>query len=359
MWSSVREAARGLFGGGRDESRAPLAVAGAGAREQWHACDEAIMGTAIRVELLCGDAREAGAAIDEVMREMHRIDRAMSPYKEDSELSRINREAALRAVPVSAEMAELLERSIAFSRISEGAFDVTYASAGRLYDYRERIRPEPAALERARAAIGFRNLLVDRRAGTVRFAQPGVCIDLGGIAKGHAVERGAALLRRRGIRHAIVTAGGDSRIVGDRGGRPWMIGVRDPRRAGELAAVLPLRDAAVSTSGDYERYFEEDGRRHHHILDPRTGVSPCALRGVTVVAPDGWTSEAMSKTVFVLGLERGMRLVDAQPGVDAIAIDARGVLHYSRGLRPATRSTDCSGTQPREPAANAARKEAP
>lgn len=308
-------------------------VSAGDAAGNWYSRDEAIMGTAIRVELWHEQAAAAEAAMDAVMAQMRQVDRTMSPHKPDSELSRINRDAARQAVPVSAEMFGLLQRAIEFSRLSEGAFDITFASAGHLYDYRERKRPSPEALAAARAAIGYQGLLLDPPSQTVRFARSGMRIDLGGFAKGHAVDRGAAILRSRGVRHAIVTAGGDSHIVGDRRGRPWTIGVRDPRRPGELAAVLPLVDVAMSTSGDYERYFEEDGVRYHHVLDPRTGASACGVHSVTILAADGLTTEALSKSVFVMGVEKGMRLVESCKGVDAVVVDAQGVLHYSSGLR--------------------------
>lgn len=335
MLGGLRKVVRRAFGAGAAHDRGEPGKAASGpGRGTWYSREEAIMGTAIRVELWSAERAAAEAAMAAVMEEMHRIDRAMSPYKPDSELSRINREAADTPVVVSREMFGLLARSLDFSRLSEGAFDITYASAGQLYDYRERVRPDATALARACAAIGYQNLQLDEGACTVRFARPGMRIDLGGFAKGYAVDCGAAILRRRAIAHAIVTAGGDSRIVGDRGDRPWTIGVRDPRRPGELAAVLPLKDVAVSTSGDYERYFDEDGVRFHHILDPRTGSSPSGVQSVTIIAPDGLTSEGLSKSLFVLGVEKGMRLIESQRGVDAVVVDAAGVLHYSAGLRP-------------------------
>ncbi|MFZ5546593.1 MAG: FAD:protein FMN transferase [Pseudomonadota bacterium] len=297
------------------------------------------MGTAIRVELWSGDPARGEAAIDAVMREMHRIDHAMSPHKPESELSRINREAAAAPVALSAEMAALLTRAIEFSRLSGGAFDITYASAGHLYDYRAGVRPSDEQLSRARQAIGYEHLLLDFAARTLRFAREGVRIDLGGFAKGHAVDNATAILRSLGIEHAFVSAGGDSRVIGDRRGRPWTIGIRDPRRAGEVVAVLPLEDVAISTSGDYERYFEEGGVRHHHLIDPKTGSSPRSVRSVTILAPDGLTSEALSKSVFVLGVEQGMRLVESLAGVDAVVVDANGVLHYSSGLLAGGRPT--------------------
>jgi len=299
----------------------------------WLKREEAIMGTAIGVELW-SDERAAGeAAIGAVMDEMHRIDRSMSPHKPDSELSRINRGGGSAPVAISDEMVRLLARAAEFAQLSGGAFDITYAAVGQLYDYRQRIRPTDAALATARAAVGYRHLLLDVPARTVRFARAGMRIDLGGFAKGHAVDNAAAILRRRGIRHAIVSAGGDSRVIGDRRGRPWTIGVRDPRRPGEVAALLPLEDVSISTSGDYERFFDADGERFHHVIDPATGRSPSSVHSVTVIAEDGLTTEALSKAVFVLGVDRGLRLIEAQYGVDAVVVDAGGELHYSSGLR--------------------------
>lgn len=299
---------------------------------RWYARDAAIMGTAIHVELWSDDAASARAAIDAVMDEMHRIDAAMSPYKESSGLSCVNRDAARAPVEVSQELFDLVERSIAFSELSGGAFDITYASAGCLYDYRRGIRPSEAQLEAAREAIGYRHLQLDRARRTVRFGREGVRIDLGGFAKGYAVDNGAAILAHHGVRHAAVAAGGDSRMLGDRCGRPWTVGIRHPRRDDEVVALLPLEDVAVSTSGDYERFFDDGDERCHHLIDPRTGRSPRGVHSVTVVAPDGLTSEALSKTVFVLGVERGLAIVDALPGVDAVVVDAEGRLHYSAGL---------------------------
>lgn len=302
------------------------------AESNWYRGEQAIMGTAVQVTLWSDTRARADAAIAAVLAEMHRIDHAMSPHKPDSELSRINREAAAGPVVLSREMFGLLARAIEFSQRSGGAFDITYASAGHLYDYRERIRPSEAQLAEARGAIGYRHLVLDTTAGTLRFTHPGTRIDLGGFAKGHAVDRSTAILQRHGIAHAVVSAGGDSRVLGDRRGRPWNIAVRDPRRPGEVVAVLPLEDVAVSTSGDYERYFEQDGERFHHVIDPRTGKSAGSVRSVTILADDGLSAEAWSKSVFVMGVQRGLQLVESLQGVDAVVVDADGELHYSSGL---------------------------
>lgn len=307
----------------------------------WLKREEAIMGTAISVELWCDDRAKGESAMDAVMAEMHRIDRVMSPHKPDSELSRINRDAGTAPVPLSAEMMRLIARALAFSELSGGAFDISYAAIGHLYDYRERIRPSAQALADARAAVGWRHLVLDTTEQTLRFAQPGMRIDLGGFAKGHAVDNAAAILRELGIQHANISAGGDSRVIGDHRGRPWSIGIRDPRRAGEMVAVLPLEDVSISTSGDYERFFDEGGERFHHLIDPATGSSPASVRSVTILANDGLTTEALSKSVFVLGVDKGLALIESLCGVDAVVVDASGALHFSSGLTAAAPRQAC------------------
>jgi thiamine biosynthesis lipoprotein len=266
----------------------------------------------------------------------------MSPYKPDSELSRINRDAAQKPVPISQEMYDLIAHSIEFSKLSGGAFDITFSSVGYLYDYREHIKPTDAQIAKALPGISYRHLKLDSKARTIHYDRVGVRIDLGGIAKGYAVDNCIAILKGLGITNAIVTAGGDSRLLGDKRGRPWNVGIRDPRRSGAVVAVLPLADTAISTSGDYERYFEEDGVRYHHIINPKTGKSATGVRSVTVIAPDGITTEGLTKSVFVKGPKEGMRLIESLKGVDAIIIDDTGHMLYSPGLRNAVRDTPVS-----------------
>jgi len=303
------------------------------AQAKWMRREEAIMGTAIRVELWHEEPTMGDAALDAVMEEMHRIDRVMSPFKPESELSRLNREAARAPVRISEEMFDLVARSIEFSKLSEGAFDITFASVGCMFDYRRGIKPTPEEVAAALPGFDYRHILLDRRQCTIQFARDRVRIDLGGIAKGHAVDNCVALLKARGVKEALVVAGGDSRVLGDRRGRPWMIGIRDPRGKDSMVAAIPLVDAAISTSGDYERYFEADGVRYHHILDPKTGISATGVRSVTIIGPDTTTTEGISKSVFIMGPERGIRFVESLPGIDAVIIDGDGDMHYTAGLR--------------------------
>ena len=298
----------------------------------WYQDTQAIMGTRVHAEIWHDDAEAAARLLDAVMTEMRRIDATYSPYVESSDLSVLNREAPGGWVPVSREMFELLSRSRRVSELTGGAFDVTYASVGRYYDYREGKRPDEQQIRAAVEAIDYRYVELDPDGPRVRYSHPDVYVDLGGIAKGYAVDRSIALLRGAGVTQASVSAGGDAYILGDRRGEPWTVGVRDPRDEDAMAAVLPLVDTAVSTSGDYERFFVEDGVRYHHILDPATGRSATDSWSVTILGPDATFTDALSTSVFVLGPEKGLALIDRLPGIDAIVIDADGRLRYSADL---------------------------
>jgi len=160
----------------------------------------------------------------------------------------------------------------------------------------------------------------------------GMRIDLGGIAKGYAVDQSIVLLKGLGIKHAMVSAGGDSRLLGDKHGRDWLVGIRHPRKEQVAAIKLPLADIAVSTSGDYERFFISDGIRHHHIINPKTGDSARELMSVTIIGPKGVMTDALSTTVFVLGVSKGLSLIESLPDYSAIIIDAQFKTHYSSDL---------------------------
>lgn len=300
-------------------------------RAEWFQREEAIMGTSVAVEFWLDDKTHAMHLIDAVMKEMRRIDAAMSPYQPESELSRLNRRAPGEAVTVSKELFDVIAQAQHFSRLSDGAFDVTFASVGHRYDYRQRQKPTEGEINALLPLIDYRHLQLDEKARTIHYARSGVVIDLGGIAKGYAVDRGCAILADAGVKHAIVTAGGDSRILGDRRGRLWMVGIKNPRGEGHVIK-LPVENLAVSTSGDYERYFEADGTRYHHILNPVTGKSVSGVRSVTILGDNATLTDAMSTTVFVMGVHKGLALVNRMQNLSAVIIDDLGKVYYSNDL---------------------------
>ncbi len=315
---------------------AVLLMFASGTMADWYSDSRDIMGTRISASLWHEDGAQAQAALAAVMAEFQRLDDLLSPYKPDSEVSRLNRLATNGPQPLSAEMLTLLDKSLYYSRLSNGAFDISFASLGRYYDYRKQKQPSESLRRQLQTAIDYRRIHLDRERATVAFGHPQLQIDLGGIAKGYAVDRAVDILRRRGITHATVSAGGDSRVVGDKRGQPWLVGVKNPRRKEKVSVLLPLIDVAVSTSGDYERYFidQSTGARVHHILNPGTGRAASDVMSVTILGAAGFDTDPLSTTVFVLGLEKGMQLLARLPGFDGVIIDADGKVHYSPGLAP-------------------------
>lgn len=299
---------------------------------EWQSAEETLMGTQVSVELWSDDPEAGLDAIDAVFAEVERLDLMMNPWNTASELARINREAGKHPVITTPEIVEVVERALYYSRLSDGAFDISFASVGQHYEYREGKSPDPTQLARAKKDIDFRAIQLNADTRSISFEKIGLQIDLGGIAKGYAVDRAINILHRRGITSAVVAAGGDTRILGDLGNRPRTIGIRHPRKKDEFVVMIPLENTAISTSGDYERFFIKDGVRIHHILDPDTGQSSKGAQSVSVLSPLGIDSDALSTTTFVLGLKRGLALINSLPGVDAIIIDGEGKLHYSAGL---------------------------
>jgi thiamine biosynthesis lipoprotein len=264
----------------------------------------------------------------------------MSHYKPESQLSQINARAAQEPVQVDAELFDLIKLSTHYSIITEGAFDITYASVGHLYDYPHHVKPTEAQIKAALPGVNWRNMLLDPVHHTVRFEHVGMRIDLGGIGKGYAVDRGIAILQARGFQHALVTAGGDSRIIGDRMGRPWVVGIRNPDDKNKVVTRIPIVNSAMSTSGDYERYFDEGGVRYHHIIDPRTGHSASKVRSATILGPTATETDGMSKTAFVLGPEKALEIINRLPQYDAIFVTPDGKVLYSNGLAPPASPND-------------------
>lgn len=302
-------------------------------RAEWYNDTQQKMGTRIEIQIWAENEAAARPLIAAGMGEFDRIESWMSTYREDSEISRVNRLAAHEAVKVSAELFGIVQRSLELSALSDGAFDITFDSVGQLYDFRAGVRPDRAAIEKNLPAINYRHVLLDAENSTIRFSQDGTRINLGGIGKGYACDLVANLLRKSGVRSGRVNAGGDTRLIGDRQGKPWIMGIRDPDSAERWVTRLSLKDEAISTAGDYERFFDEDGVRYHHIINPRTGDPARGVRSVTVIGPDATMTDGLDNAVFILGSERGLALIDATPGYAAVVVDSSHNVRLSKALQ--------------------------
>jgi FAD:protein FMN transferase len=318
-----------------------LALVGVPAVAGWYSSSENIMGTVVSVTLWLDDDATAKQALAAVMADMHRIDQQYSPFIPSSELSRVNelapKASAQQPLAISAELASIIAKADVYSRLSQGAFDITFASLARYYDYRKGLKPSDAQFKELLPQINYTFIHLDKNNNTVYFDHPKVYIDLGGIAKGFAVDRGADILKKFGVVHANISAGGDSRVMGDKFGKPWLVGIRNPRADDKNAVsiTLPLENCAISTSGDYERFFiDKDGQRVHHIVNPKTGKSPHGVISVSVIGPLGFDTDPLTKTIFIMGPEKGLALINRLPGFDAVVITETGKVLYSQGLTP-------------------------
>ena len=306
-----------------------------------------VMGTSVQVQAFGGDDATRRAAIDEAFAAFAEVDRLMSNYRDDSELARINRSAAREAVVVSEPMFRVLDAARRISAASHGSFDITVGPLVRLWGFHDKTPPLPTAAELAavRPLVDYRHLVLDAEHHTVRFAHPGVEIDLGGIAKGFAVEIAADVLRRRGL-SGFIDAGGNQYLLGTPPGkRLWTVGIKNPDRPDRVMGVVETGEISVSTSADYSNFLIAGDRKYGHILDPHTLEPSSAALSVTILSRDGTLADALSKAVFILGPKAGLALVDEFPGMSAIVAYRKadgtiGVVHSDRlagAYRPTAR----------------------
>ena len=301
-----------------------------------------VMGTVFTATVYGLKQEEADAAIDEAFEEMQRLNSLMSNWDRDSGISRLNQAAAEDWAIADPEIFALVLSALRYSRLSSGAFDVTAGPLVRLWGFLRRSEqrpPSPSELKAAMARVGYEKIEVDEERGAIRFSAEGMEIDLGGIAKGYAVDQAAALMRKRGVASALVNLGGNIISIGSPPGRQaWRVAVRDPRSSEGTIGYLEIAGAGVASSGQYERYFEYRGKRYGHIIDPRSGRPVEGVLGTTIVAPDGQIADILSTAVFVLGPDKGPALISSQEGVEGMIIlprsDGGVVIKISKRLRP-------------------------
>jgi thiamine biosynthesis lipoprotein len=271
----------------------------------------------------CGaDAQALPAIVGEALDEIDRVDRLMSHYRRDSPLSRLNREAADGPVAVEPELLDFLAECLRWSRESDGAFDVTVGPLMKAWGFfRDEGRvPGEEELTRTLEVVGYRHVVLDREAGTVRFDRPGVELDLGGIGKGYAVDRVVELLRRRGVASALVNLGGSSvyGLGAPPGRKTWEVGIQDPTDPAKTALTVRLRDRALSVSGGYERFFERDGITYAHIMDPRTGRPVQGVLSVAVLTDTATAGDALDDIAFVQGVDRAAVFLKRLPATETL-----------------------------------------
>jgi thiamine biosynthesis lipoprotein len=295
------------------------------------------MGSEVHLTAWTDDEPRALQAFEKAFDEFDRLDRLYSVWKDGSDVLHVNAEAGRSPVKVSPETLEVLGVAREVGEWTGGKFDVTFGALSGLWKFdhdQDNTIPRAGDIHRQVPLIDFRAVDVDAERATVFLRRPGMRIHLGGIGKGYAVDRAAAILRAAGVTNFLIQSGGDLYAGGSRGDRPWRTGIRDPRGpADRIFAAMDLRDETFSTSGDYERSFIRDGRRYHHILDPDSGQPARGCRSVTIVTRRAVLADALSTGVFVLGPQAGMALIEKLPDVEGVIVSDRNEVLVSSGLR--------------------------
>jgi thiamine biosynthesis lipoprotein len=292
-----------------------------------------VMGTFAHIIAVAPDSAMAQKSVEAAFDELCNVDELMSDYKEDSEISRLNRDAYKGPVRVSKSTFDVLQKAIYFSELSDGAFDVTVGPLVDLWRSAAEANSAPTAteLQQAQAKVGYERLILDANALTVRFAVDGMRLDLGGIAKGYAIDKAIEAMHQAGAIGGMVDIGGDIRCFGvpAKGKAHWLIGLQDPNRpedwlgASETSLVLKLTDDAIATSGDYRRFVLIDTQKYSHILDTKTGRGSKGLSSVTVICKNAIDADALATAVSVMGPQKGLAMVEKLPDTEAILITSQ------------------------------------
>jgi thiamine biosynthesis lipoprotein len=298
---------------------------------------EVAMGSEVRFIAWTADEAAALSAFDEAFGEFQRLDALLSVWREGSDVQRLNHAAGVAPVAVADETLEVLAAAIEMGGLTKGKFDVTFATLSDVWKFdhdQDNTIPPPAAIQERLRFVDYQSLSIDATRKTAFVARRGIRVHLGGIGKGYAVDRAVTIFKRRGLNDFMIRAGGDMYVAGHRGDRSWRLGIQDPRGPAEaIFAAIDLADAALSTSGDYERFFIKDGRRFHHIIDPDRGEPAVGCRSVTIVANRSTTADALSTGAFVLGPAEGMALIERLPNAEGVIVTADNEVLVSSGLK--------------------------
>jgi len=295
-----------------------------------------LMGNHFEMSVVAADETWAGECIDAGVAEIQRIERLLTTYSDDSETNLINRHAGIAPVRVSQETFDIIDRSLRISRLTQGAFDITYGSVDkRLWNFDPGMTslPDPATARRMVRLINYRNVILNRTDTTVFLKEEGMRIGFGGIGKGYAAERAKTVIQQKGAANGIVNASGDLTVWGHQpDGKPWTIGIVNPNVAGQVFSYLEVVNIAIATSGNYEKYIMIDGRRYSHTINPRTGLPVTGVKSVTILCPNAELADAMATPVMIMGIRAGLDMINQIKDIGAIVIDDEDRIYTSRNI---------------------------
>ncbi len=293
------------------------------------------MGSRFDITVVAEDSIQGNRFIDDAVKEITRIERVISSWDPNSETSDINRNAGLKPVQVSTELFDLIDRALKISKLTEGAFDISFASMDKLWKFDGSMTEMPSeeAIKASVARVGYENIILDRENHTVFLKLPEMKIGFGAIGKGYAADKAKALLKEKGVSGGIINASGDLTTWGTQyDGKDWMVAITNPLNKSHVFSWLPVVDAAVVTSGNYEKYVTFNGKKYTHIIDPRTGYPSSGIQSVSVFTKNAEIADALSTSVFVMGVETGLNFINQLKGVECVIVDDQNNIHTSKDI---------------------------
>ena len=299
-----------------------------------------LMGCHFEITVVAKDQVEGDRYIDMAVAEITRIEKLISEWDPTTQTSMINQNAGIKPVKVDPELFSLIERSIQISKITDGAFDISFAAMDKIWKFDGSMTkmPQEEAIRQSVAKVGYRNIILNKEDGTVFLKLPGMKIGFGAIGKGYSADKSKALLMSKGVVAGMINASGDLNCWGKKpDGSPWLVGITNPVNKDKVFSWFPIENSAVVTSGSYENFVTFNGTRYTHIIDPRTGYPAHGLASVTIFAPNAELADALATSVFVLGTETGLDFVDQLKGIECVLVDDNGKVYYSKGVEKNTK----------------------
>ncbi|SRX74443.1 FAD:protein FMN transferase [Aequorivita antarctica] len=294
-----------------------------------------LMGSRFEITVIAKDLTEANSYIDIAVGEITRIEKLISSWDPASQTSEINRNAGIKPIKVDEELYNLIGRSVEISKLTEGAFDISFASMDKIWKFDGSMTQMPSeeAIKQSVAKIGYQNIILDPENFTVFLKLEGMKIGFGGIGKGYAADKAKKLLMEKGVSAGIINASGDMNTWGKQpDGEFWKVAITNPMDKNKAFALLPLKDNAVVTSGNYEKYVTFNGVRYTHIIDPRTGYPATGIISATVFAPKAEIADALATSIFVMGKDVGIDFINQLPKIECIVIDEKGEIFTSKNI---------------------------
>jgi len=295
-----------------------------------------LMGSRFDITVVAKDSLQAASYNEMAIKEITRIEKLISSWDPNSQTSEINRNAGRQSVKVDRELFGLIKRAIGISKLTDGAFDISYASMDAIWKFDGSMTTIPSAgsIKKSVANVGYQNIVLDEANSTVFLKLPGMKIGFGAIGKGYAADATKALLIENGVQSGIINAAGDMNTWGKQpNGEEWNIAITNPLNKNKVFAILPIKDGAVVTSGNYEKYVTFQGKRYSHIIDPRTGFPSSGIISATVFAPKAELADALATSVFVMGIEVGLNRINQLPRIECVIINDEGEIFTSDNIK--------------------------